>query len=800
MKKLFTLSVVWVFMLSMTASFPITAEYRQTSTNRSFEISNSYAEDAEITNENVAEAFGDLLDTYVECISDESPFDLEVSFENLVLNTATGKLANYDEVDREYWGFRYSKIIEPNVNSISSYYSYVSDYFSDYFSEKVIDKIAYNYMPIEQDGALYVKVFNGPDQQNIYSNSIELIEYKDNKYKVSALSYDVVFAGYYVFDIQKLDNKYKIVDVKVINADYSSPSSYQEIELSGPIYACPSEKSKQLYSINQKVIPVFYTTEINGEIWYLVDECYYLERGYGGWIKGENDTSGIEEFTNLDVFTADVWTEFGGSGEHFTYEYNVSAPVGLIDLYTPSQVYLMEADNSWLEGSIAVWKTTNGIIENGANLFIPEKKELIDNYEIILLSMLNSYYETNVNTLNGIIRDAEYYQVGADIAEFFTNDFVENWRKYDEQMTIEQLEEMYLFDEKIKTNINVADWASFIVENAVDITEAYDRMKAFSRISQLNDDVISVITKMKENCPKENKSLYQALVNVENQMTQNFSDEELFNQFITHSVSEITVNVIFDKVMESGWEALLKANPLTQGMQLGQEVGKLVSNILFNTDEIADAYFSMQQVYDVENLFGFVRDTAYYYVDNRNIADAKLIVTSIRLFKNLVSLDVVFAKNFAEQATNNGLWNLFNNKSSEILAQIDHYSETINNSYKTLEDKVKNRLKEIDYEMYDYVYLNNFTYRVLYDGTAEITGYTGNKTNITIPSTIDGYVVASIGNLAFYNYSSLISIEIPESVTSIGDKAFAECLNLVLVNIPDNVSSIGAGAFYSCSS
>lgn len=132
----------------------------------------------------------------------------------------------------------------------------------------------------------------------------------------------------------------------------------------------------------------------------------------------------------------------------------------------------------------------------------------------------------------------------------------------------------------------------------------------------------------------------------------------------------------------------------------------------------------------------------------------------------------------------------------------------------------------------------DYKYRVLPDGTAEITDYLGQDSELTIPSEIDGYRVTSIGNNAFflYSYSSLKGVTIPDSVTSIGAAAFDRCDSLTKIAvdiknpiyysengvlfskdrttlfkypngkidksyvIPESVTSIGENAFYDCES
>lgn len=92
----------------------------------------------------------------------------------------------------------------------------------------------------------------------------------------------------------------------------------------------------------------------------------------------------------------------------------------------------------------------------------------------------------------------------------------------------------------------------------------------------------------------------------------------------------------------------------------------------------------------------------------------------------------------------------------------------------------------------------DFQYALLEDGTAEIRRYTGKTDNLTIPDTLDGHPVTSIGYRAFYSCESLKNITLPDSVTAIGDYAFNDCSSLTSITIPDSVASVGANPFLGC--
>ena len=155
---------------------------------------------------------------------------------------------------------------------------------------------------------------------------------------------------------------------------------------------------------------------------------------------------------------------------------------------------------------------------------------------------------------------------------------------------------------------------------------------------------------------------------------------------------------------------------------------------------------------------------------------------------------------------------------------------------------------------------DDWKYRILADGTAQITEYSNpNATSVQIPETLNGMKVTDvaenafllclnnssfvvspdhptlavidgvlfskpdkrlisypkakegdtyaipqgiemIGGFAFSYCTSLTSISIPNSVTSIGDNALARCSSLTSISIPNSVTSIGNEAFYNCSS
>ena len=91
-----------------------------------------------------------------------------------------------------------------------------------------------------------------------------------------------------------------------------------------------------------------------------------------------------------------------------------------------------------------------------------------------------------------------------------------------------------------------------------------------------------------------------------------------------------------------------------------------------------------------------------------------------------------------------------------------------------------------------------FDYEKLSEDALTITSYNGVAENVTVPLEIDGLETKSISANAFFNKTSVISVNIPNTVEIIGDNCFSGCENLQKVTIPASVTEISETAFSGC--
>jgi len=91
-----------------------------------------------------------------------------------------------------------------------------------------------------------------------------------------------------------------------------------------------------------------------------------------------------------------------------------------------------------------------------------------------------------------------------------------------------------------------------------------------------------------------------------------------------------------------------------------------------------------------------------------------------------------------------------------------------------------------------------FAYRILDDGTAEVTRYAGYEQKVAVPAEIGGYTVTEIGEEAFYGKKNIIEVTLPDTIRKIGRCAFFENEKLQKINLPESLTYIGDLAFNHC--
>ena len=182
------------------------------------------------------------------------------------------------------------------------------------------------------------------------------------------------------------------------------------------------------------------------------------------------------------------------------------------------------------------------------------------------------------------------------------------------------------------------------------------------------------------------------------------------------------------------------------------------------------------------------------------------MVTSVSLDKAISGEQVVVTANIQDKVTedyvimSDGLYYIENGSEEKV---------TINQTEGQYSFTMPANDITIGVESQSYRRLDDFTF----SGNA-ITGYTGNATELTLPSyyeTVDvntqnytiekdtGTEITEIGEFAFQDCTSLSSIVIPSEIAEIGMGAFYNCTNLQTVDLGDNshLQIIDEGVFAS---
>lgn len=94
----------------------------------------------------------------------------------------------------------------------------------------------------------------------------------------------------------------------------------------------------------------------------------------------------------------------------------------------------------------------------------------------------------------------------------------------------------------------------------------------------------------------------------------------------------------------------------------------------------------------------------------------------------------------------------------------------------------------------------DYEYVLLTDGTAELRYFkNSNATELTVPASVGGYSVSSIGSECYVWMLKLTDVTISEGIKSIDSSAFEGCGALISLTLPSTLETIADNAFLNCS-
>ena len=173
--------------------------------------------------------------------------------------------------------------------------------------------------------------------------------------------------------------------------------------------------------------------------------------------------------------------------------------------------------------------------------------------------------------------------------------------------------------------------------------------------------------------------------------------------------------------------------------------------------------------------------------------------------------DVAITANFEYEVSTSASWVTYSKKQNVITVSVPNYGKieertaniTISSGMYNISKTIKIRQKGLTEEEYAeqmLVYTSSdgmvVTPKNYFFGANVVSNTYKNGQGVILFDAPITY----IGDMAFYECTSLKNITIPDSVTSIGDSAFFDCTSLTSVIIPNSVTSIGKDAFWCCTS
>ena len=360
-------------------------------------------------------------------------------------------------------------------------------------------------------------------------------------------------------------------------------------------------------------------------------------------------------------------------------------------------------NNAAFMTDVIAWKT---LTFEPTDILSAQKKE-IGYYQAIILNVIGEAvefsiipstlesYMKNITKLASEINKAGYEECISDAAlsyhlddELFDSlemtknlDWVARQNVYEKLAVVAD----YKIDQSYYDAINDG------LETLSTVADVVKKVAADISITELSDDIKSLVDELYKNCPSSQYMMKTALSEIKT--TMNTSLEGVLLGALAFTASDLADKLI-KELLDDLWKDLVKATigNLAAGVFIGQKIGETVCNMLFSTNEIIEQWFKLNALVHFEDLmYDTITILANRFKNAQTDRNARLFFTALQLLGKTYEEDYKMSEDLVEYVFEKGLINKIANGINQLFhwsgnSQVQQYHNDIKYLTDVLQD------------------------------------------------------------------------------------------------------------------
>lgn len=329
--------------------------------------------------------------------------------------------------------------------------------------------------------------------------------------------------------------------------------------------------------------------------------------------------------------------------------------------YSPTKSFLDNCyDDPEIMSEYGAFAELNAAADIGGFINMPLKKQ--DYYESVIVGVLYNSLNENKSKIEKIIENktVKYTQsilgnICKDLNISSIAKLSEAFNLQDSKATKEWLEifEKYAHDYYYtKVAGKVLGVTGNVLDYSNDICDFVDKMSTYASLAELDLTAQNWLLEMRSQCDSNTDPILRLALNTLIDAGTDFAGA-FFDELCEMAIMDWTLNALLD----AGIGSLTANNPVLLAVVAGLKGGKLLSDIFFAGSEVASQLYTMECVFEVEELSRLVVvDSEQEFRNNQTNENAKTFTYAVdNYFEVLINTEYNCMKEFLDTLYNGGI-------------------------------------------------------------------------------------------------------------------------------------------------